>query len=70
MLTVSVKGPATIVAFGNADIKDFDRYTDNAHRAWKGRALLIVKSMNKAGKMEVTVKGEGETTERMQIKSK
>lgn len=55
LLTASVKGPATIVAFGNADIKDCDPYTDSTHKAWKGRALLVVRSTAKRGKVTVTV---------------
>ena len=54
-LTASVKGPATIVAFGNADIKDCDSYADSTHKAWKGRALLVVRSTGKKGKVTVTV---------------
>ena len=55
LLTASVKGPATIVAFGNADIKDCDSYADSIHKAWKGRALLVVRSTGKKGKVTVTV---------------
>ncbi len=58
-LTATVTGPATLVAFGNADIKDCDRYTDNTHKAWKGRALLVVRSTQKKGKVTVTVSGKG-----------
>ncbi len=58
-LTATVSGPATLVAFGNADIKNCDRYTDNTHQAWKGRALLVVRSTQKAGKVTVSVQGKG-----------
>ena len=58
-LTASVSGPATLLAFGNADIKDCDRYTDSTHKAWKGRALLVVRSTGKKGKVTVTVQGKG-----------
>ena len=59
-LTASVKGPATIVAFGNADIKDCDSYADSTHKAWKGRALLIVRSTGKKGKVTVTVQDKSQ----------
>ena len=55
LLTASVKGPATIVGFGNADIKDCDSYTDSTHKTWKGRALLVVRSTGKKGKVTITV---------------
>ena len=57
-LTASVSGSATLIGFGNADIKDCDRYTDNTHKAWKGRALLVVRSTGKKGKATVTVQGK------------
>ena len=58
-LTATVKGPATIVAFGNADIRDCDRYSDNRHKAWNGRALLVVKSKKKRGAITVQIEGNG-----------
>lgn len=58
-LTATVSGPATIVGFGNADIKDCDSYVDADHKAWKGRALLIVRATKKSGSVKVTVKGDG-----------
>ena len=58
-LTATVSGSATLIGFGNADIKDCDRYTDNTHKAWKGRALLVVRSTGKKGKVTITVQGKG-----------
>ncbi len=56
-LTASVSGSATLIGFGNADIKDCDRYTDSTHKAWKGRALLVVRSTGKKGKATIMVQG-------------
>ena len=67
LLAASVKGPATIIAFGNADIKDCDPYTDSTHKAWKGRALLVVRSTGKKGKVTVTVQGDGLMTQILYI---
>ncbi|MBQ9362349.1 MAG: DUF4982 domain-containing protein [Bacteroidaceae bacterium] len=58
LLTASVSGPATLAAFGNADIKDCDRYTDSTHKAWKGRAMLVVRSTGKRGPVTVKVQGQ------------
>ena len=69
-LTASVKGPATIVALGNADIKDCDRYSDNKHKAWKGRALLVVKSKRKRGTITVQLEGNGLKSETIQLTTK
>jgi beta-galactosidase len=57
-LTASVSGSATLIGFGNADIKDCDRYTDSTHKAWKGRALLVVRNIGKKGKATVIVQGK------------
>ena len=70
MLRVQVKGSATLQAFGNADIKDAGRYTDATHQAWKGRALLVIKSKRKAGSIEVTVSGDKVTAGRLKMTAK
>ena len=65
LLAASVKGPATIVGFGNADIKDCDSYADFTHKAWKGRALLVVRSTGKKGKVTVTVQDKSQKVGRI-----
>ena len=66
-LTASVSGSATLIGFGNADIKDCDRYTDSTHKAWKGRVLLVVRSTGKKGKATITVQGKGLKTARINL---
>ena len=66
-LTASVNGSATLIGFGNADIKDCDRYTDSTHKAWKGRALLVVRSTGKKGKATITLQGKGLKTARVNL---
>ena len=66
-LTASVSGPATLIGFGNADIKDCDRYTNSTHKAWKGRALLVVRSTGKKGKATITLQGKGLKTARINL---
>ena len=66
-LTASVSGPVTLIGFGNADIKDCDRYTDSTHKAWKGRALLVVRNTGKKGKATITVQGKGLKTARVDL---
>ena len=55
-LTVNVDGPLELIALGNADIKDNDPYFDSTHKAWKGRALAVVRNNGNAGAATVTVK--------------
>lgn len=59
LLTATVKGPATLAAFGNADIKDTDSYADSQHHAWKGRALIVVRSTQKKGTVTLSVGAQG-----------
>ena len=66
-LTASVSGPAVLAAFGNADIKDCDRYSDASHKAWKGRALLVVRSTGGKGRVTVTVQGKGLKTAHVKL---
>lgn len=58
-LTFEVKGAGTIAAVGNADLKDTDSYVGNQRKAWKGRAMVVVKSKRKAGKITLKVTSPG-----------
>ena len=69
LLKASVKGPATLQALGNADIKDCDRYTDASHHLWKGRALLVVRAAEKRGNVQVSVASEGMKTATLRLKT-
>lgn len=69
-LTATVKGSATLQAFGNADIKDEDSYSDRTHRTWHGRALLVVRSNGKRGSATITVEGKGLKKRSLTIKTK
>jgi beta-galactosidase len=63
-LTFKVEGAGTIVAVCNADIKDCDQYVGNTRKAWKGRALVVIKGGHMAGdiKLTATSPGLGEAT--------
>lgn len=58
LLTVSTDGPVRLAGLGNADIKDEDPYFDNTHRAWKGRALAVVRNDGDTGPATVCVTAE------------
>ena len=58
-LTFAVSGPAVIVAVDNANLKDTDLYVSNTRKAWKGKAMLIVKSTKEAGDILVEVNSAG-----------
>ena len=51
-----VTGNGSLLAFGSADMKDFEPTTSSGVTTWKGRALLVVRSGKGKGKTEVAVK--------------
>ena len=67
-LTFAVSGNATLLAAGNADVKDEDPYFDNTHRVWQGRALAVVRHTGKRGKATLTVSAKGLPTSRLVFK--
>jgi beta-galactosidase len=58
-LTFTVEGEGAIAGVGNADMKDCDPYVGNSRKAWKGRALVVLKSSHNAGTIKLTVKSQG-----------
>lgn len=59
LLHFEVEGEATIVASTNANMKDTRGFTSNECKAWKGRAMVVIRSKNKAGKIKLIVKSNG-----------
>ena len=51
-----VKGQGQLLAFASADLKDTEPYTSPRVKTWKGRALLVVRSMQKKGSVNVSFK--------------
>ena len=51
-----VKGQGQLMSFGTADMKDREPYTSPKVTTWKGRAMLVVRSNPKGGKIQVNVK--------------
>lgn len=58
-LTATIKGNATIVATGNADLQDLTPYTSHSFKTWKGRALVVVKGLHKTGNATLTLTAQG-----------
>ncbi len=55
LLSFNVNGEGTIAGLGNANLQDTDPYIGTQHKVWKGRAVVILKSTQKAGSLEVQV---------------
>ena len=51
-----VKGEGQLLAFASADLKDTEPYTSPRVKTWNGRALLVVRSTQKKGSVNVSVK--------------
>ena len=51
-----VKGQGSMLSFASADLKDREPYTSPKVTTWKGRALLVVRSTQKRGKIQVSIK--------------
>jgi len=58
-LSFKVNGPGAIAAVGNANLKDTDPYVGNTRKAWKGRAMVVIKSTRQSGKIELIVSAKG-----------
>ena len=51
-----VKGQGQLMAFASADLKDCEPYTSPRVTTWHGRALLVVRSTEKKGNVQVSIK--------------
>ena len=65
----TVKGAGTLLAFASADLKDTEPYTSPRVKTWKGRALLAIRSTQKKGSVNVTIKSSLPTAS-LKLKSK
>jgi len=68
-LHFKIEGAGTIVGVANADIKDCDQYVGNTRKAWKGRALVVIKSNHRAGEIKLSVTSNGLEEKSIIIKS-
>ncbi len=54
-LNFKVEGEGVIIGVDNAKLNDTDLYVSNSRKAWKGRAMVVIKSTHKAGKILLKV---------------
>ena len=69
-LTLSLRGRASLAAFGNADIKELGSTVDAVHNVWKGRALVVLRSSMKRGSITLSVSGKGLRPQRVRVNVK
>jgi beta-galactosidase len=68
-LNFKIEGPGTIAGVANGDLKDTDPYVGNAHKAWKGNALVVIRSTHDAGDIKLTVSSDGLPTAILNVKA-
>ena len=68
-LRFKVEGPGVIAGVDNARVNDADLYVSNTRKAWKGRAMVVIKSTHKAGNIKLTVSSAGLPNATATIKS-
>lgn len=68
-LQFKIEGAGTIAGVDNADIKDTDPYMGSTRKAWKGRALVVIKSNHEAGEIKLSVTSNGLEEKSIIIKS-
>ena len=50
-------------------MKDTDSYVGNTHKAWHGRALIVIRSTRGAGDIKLTVSSVGLSEAALNIKA-
>jgi beta-galactosidase len=68
-LHFKIEGPGVIAGVDNADMKDADLYVSNTRKAWKGRALVIIKSTHRTGNIKLIIISQGLSEAVVSIKS-
>ncbi len=69
-LTLSLRGRASLAAFGNADIKDLGCTVDAVHNVWKGRAQAVVRATDRSGTATLTLSGKGLKPAKVTVRTK
>lgn len=59
LITFSVEGPGTIEAVGNANPISLESYQSHQRKAWRGRCMVVIKSLPVTGKIIIAAKSEG-----------
>jgi len=67
-LLFEIEGPGVIAGVSNADMKNTDSYVGNTHKAWHGRALVVIRSTHGVGDIKLTVSSVGLSGASLNIK--
>ncbi|WDF66866.1 glycoside hydrolase family 2 TIM barrel-domain containing protein [Sphingobacterium oryzagri] len=69
-ISFTIDGPGEIIAVDNANLQDEDNYTKNFRKAWKGKAMVIVRTTNKSGNIRVSANANGLETATVTLQSR
>jgi beta-galactosidase len=69
-VTFALKGPGTIIAVGNADLKSEEPYQGNQRKLVHGKALVVVRTTRTAGAITLTATAPGLKDATVQIVSR
>lgn len=69
-LKFELSGPGVIAGVDNGNLKDTDLYTSNTRNTFNGRAMVVIRSTPKAGKIELKVSGYKLETQSVIVRSK
>ncbi len=69
LVQLQLGGNARIIAAGSANVQDTVPYTTQTPRLWNGRALVVLKSTQKAGSARLQVKADGLRPATMRIRT-
>jgi beta-galactosidase len=58
-LRLSITGPATVAAFGNANPRAHGSFHSTTSQTWDGRALAILRGTNKSGPVTIEARSDG-----------
>ncbi len=62
-LEFSLKGPAEIIAIGNADPQNIESLTDAYHKTYQGKCMAVIRATRKPGEVLLEVSANGVKTE-------
>ena len=68
-LTFNITGPGVIEAVGNANPMSLESYQLPKRKAWRGRAMVIIRSTEKEGIITVTVSAKNLKQQKISLKS-
>ena len=58
-LQFKIEGPGMIAGVDNANLKDLDNYVGNSRKAWNGKAMVVIRSTNAEGNINLKVSSPG-----------